>query len=376
MQHELVLVRPVQGLDQCRVAQRPQRRRHDRLRLAAREHRRPVGSRKQSDIDRNRPHGSAVTPVDARLAGQHALAHDVLLQSPELREHRPSVRIRFAPRGDFGHGLPPHGADPGLSLLLVRDAVGVAQGLAHCPRDALRKLRIRRRGRPFPLRLARLRGQLLDGPDRDLHLLVRKQDAAEHLVLGQFVRLRLDHQHGGSRAGDHHVERRRGKGLHARIQQVRTVDVSHPRRADRPAERGARQRQRRGRADHRDDVRIHVLLDRHHLADDLDFVHEALGKQRPDGPVDKPAGQRLLLGRAPFAPGEAAGDLADRVHLLFVVDRQGEEPLVGTRLGHDHRRAEHDRVAHRRQYTTGGLPGHAIRLQDDLVAAELEFLSD
>ena len=50
--------------------------------------------------------------------------------------------------------------------------------------------------------------QFVDRLDRGLHLLVAVDDRAEHHVLGQLVRFRLDHQHGGVGAGDHQVELR------------------------------------------------------------------------------------------------------------------------------------------------------------------------
>jgi hypothetical protein len=46
----------------------------------------------------------------------------------------------------------------------------------------------------------------MDEVDHRLLLLVTEHDAAEHYFLGQFVRLRLHHQHRSFSAGDHEVE--------------------------------------------------------------------------------------------------------------------------------------------------------------------------
>jgi hypothetical protein len=69
-----------------------------------------------------------------------------------------------------------------------------------------------------------------------------------------------------------------------RIEQVLTVAIADPGRADRAVERDAGQRQRRGGAEQRRDVRIDFLdsFDMHR-GDDLDFVGEALGNSGRSG---------------------------------------------------------------------------------------------
>ena len=102
-------------------------------------------------------------------------------------------------------------------------------------------------------------------------------------------------------------------------------------RADRTCERHARDGECGRCTDHRRDIRVDVRVQRHYGRDDLDFVFEALGKQRTDRPVDKTANQRLFFARAPFALEKAARDLARSVGLFLVVDGQREK--VPARVG-------------------------------------------
>ena len=79
-------------------------------------------------------------------------------------------------------------------------------------------------------------------------------------------------------------------------------------------------------------------------ADDLHLVPEALGPERPDRAVDHAGSEDRLLGRAPLALEEAAGDLAGRVHPLLDVDGEREEVRALARLGAALRRSEDHRV--------------------------------
>src|SRR5437588_7175199 len=55
------------------------------------------------------------------------------------------------------------------------------------------------------------------------------------------------------------------------------------------------------------------------------FRSVRLVEQGADRPVDQPRREDFLGGRPPLALDEAAGELARRVHLLAIIDRQGEE---------------------------------------------------
>ncbi len=67
-------------------------------------------------------------------------------------------------------------------------------------------------------------------------------------------------------------------------------------------------------------------------------MHEILGEQRPDRAIDLTRREDLLLARPPLPLEEAARDLAGRVGLLAVLDRQREEGQLRRLVIDDHRR--------------------------------------
>ena len=165
-------------------------------------------------------------------------------------------------------------------------------------------------------------------------------------------RLALDHQdvdHARlvAAAGDDDVERRLLGLLERGVHDPLAVDQGHADGADRTVERQTGEAGGDGRRVHRGDVVRVLAVHAEHGDDDLDLVAVALPERRPQRTVDQPAGQDRRLGRAALPAEEAAGDLADRVHPLFDVDREREEvdPLAG--VGAD-AGAEHLRLAVRR----------------------------
>jgi hypothetical protein len=164
---------------------------------------------------------------------------------------------------------------------------------------------------------------------------MREGHGAEHFGLGQLVGLGLHHHDGVLGARDNQVEPLLGvvaQVLHVvdgRVQDVFAILEAHAAARDRPHEGRARDRQRGGGGDHRDDVGIVDEVVAQHRAHHQHFVLEARHEQRADRPVDQARGQRFLLGRARLALEEAAGHLAGGVVFLLVVNRQGEEVLPG-----------------------------------------------
>src|SRR5262249_52075875 len=151
--------------------------------------------------------------------------------------------------------------------------------------------------------------QLVDQLDHFLHLLVAEHHGAEHHVLRQFPRLRLDHQHRLSRARDDEIELRRLQFGRGRIQQIAAVEVAYARSADRPVEGDARKRERGGRADHGRNIGVDLVVGRHHRRNYLHFVVEAVRKQRTYRTVDEPRRQYFFFGRPAFAPEKPPGYL-------------------------------------------------------------------
>ena len=192
-------------------------------------------------------------------------------------------------------------------------------------RHGARELGVVLRRGPIPARLAAFCGQLADGADRDLHLLVAEDHRAQHDLLGQALGLGLDHQHGVLGAGDYQVQLRGGEVFLGRIQQVLPVPVADARRADRAVEGKSRERERRRGAEERRDVGVDVRIHRQHGRDDLHVVEEAVREERADRAVDEARGERLLLGRTALALEEAARDAPRGVGLLDVVDGEREE---------------------------------------------------
>ena len=262
-------------------------------------------------------------------------------------------------------------ADLRVANLLLGDAVSVGDG-----RDELGDARsqglVLDGRRPDDRRTAGLFGQRTNRFDRNLHLLVAEHHGAEHDVFRQPVGLRLHHEHGLLRAGDDEVELRLFQLRARRIQQVLTVLVADARGADRPHERQARQRERRGRAEQRRDVGIDLRVHRQHGRNDLHVAPVACGEQRANRPIDEARSQRLLLARSAFALEEAAGDLAGRVGLFLIVDGQREEVASRDVLLVADRRHEDDGVRHVDEHGAVGLPGDDAGFDRDVMGTVLE----
>src|SRR5215472_10391677 len=84
VQHERLAPLALEAVDDLRIAGGAEGGDDHRLGLAAGEERRAVSARQYTDPDCYRAHGARVAPVDARLAVEDPLAHDVAL---ELEEH-------------------------------------------------------------------------------------------------------------------------------------------------------------------------------------------------------------------------------------------------------------------------------------------------
>ena len=379
VEHEAVAELAHQRVDDLLVLLGAEGGGDQRLGLAAREQRRAVGARQHALADRNRPHGTGVAAVDARLAVEDLAAHDLRLQvEQDAVDH---VVVGLGPAGGHVLGdLRPHlGVDRvdllGARLLAADLVGGLHAGLGPAEDLADQRLVLRRR-LPVPRRLAGLAHQVMDGVDRGLHLLVAVDHRAQHHVLGKLLRLGLHHQHGALGARNHQVELRLLDLRCGRVQHVLAIDIADARRTDRALERNAGDRQRRRRADHRRDIRVDFRIDRHHVHNDLHFIEEGVGKQRTDRTVDQAAGQCLLLARTALALEEAPRDLAGCVGLLDVIDGQREEVLAGLGLLAGHDGGQHDRVVHRAQHGTGGLASNFAGFEGDGMGAVLEGLGD
>ena len=279
MQEEGLLVGALERVDVLLVLAGAERRDRKRLGLAAREQRRAVGARQDADLGDDRAHGLDVAPVDARAGVEDVPAHDLRLGVLEDALDLVGRELLLALCGaERGHHLRLDGVDGAVALLLDGLLVGLAQ--VRLGDGEHRLLDLRSVGR---LEVARLLGGLLGEPDDRLddrlEMLVAEHHGAEHHVLGELLRLRLDHQHGVGGAGDDEVERRVLHLGERRVELVAAVDVADAGAADRAHEGHAGEGQRGRGGDDADDVGIVLEIVREHGDDDLGVVLVALERR-------------------------------------------------------------------------------------------------
>src|SRR5689334_16923525 len=87
VKHERLAAFAFERVDDLRIARGTERRHHERLGLATREERRAMRPRQHAHLHGDRTHGLMIAAVDARLAIQHTLAHDVALELEQLGLH-------------------------------------------------------------------------------------------------------------------------------------------------------------------------------------------------------------------------------------------------------------------------------------------------
>ena len=324
VEEERALGLALEVLDELRVVGRAERHGDERLRLAAREERRAVRAREDAGLDRDRAdlvEGAAVEALpllDDRLARERL---DELGQGA-LRE---LARLRLV----LGDQLDAVLLDF-LDLRVRLDLPDVGEGLHHRALPLLAdgggEVRGDRRGR-LERRLddVAARGHRGDRLDDLPDLLVALQDGLEHHGLGDFLRARLDHRDGVVRADDDEVELGLLALLRGRVEDEAVADLPDADGAEHVLEGDRVDRERGGGAVDREDVGVVLAVGREDEAHDLGLVVEALGEERAERPVDHPAGEDFLLGGAPLALEEAAGDPARRVRVFLVLDGEGKE---------------------------------------------------
>ena len=203
-----------------------------------------------------------------------------------------------------------------------------------------------------------------------------KHHRAQHDFFGQAVSFGFHHQHRPLGAGDHQIQLRGFQVIAGRIQQILAVVIADPRRADRAVKRHARQRHRRRSADHGDDFRVHLTIQRHHRSDDLHLISEAIGEQRAQRAINQPGGEGFALGRAAFAPEETAGNPACGVSSFLIIHPQRQKiPTFLGFSGGDYS-DQHHGIGHVDQHRAAGLPGNLASLQRHGMRTVLKCLFD
>src|SRR4051794_36728235 len=344
----------------------------ERLGLAAREERGPVGARRHADLDRDRADLLRLPAVGADLPHRDAVADDLLL---ELVEHGLGVGLvlRVGVRGGIARVLLEDRRLDGLrrvlALELVVDRGRLVELLPVRVLDLLEQVLAHLGRRDLELVLARLLAQVVLERAQLLDRRVRDVERVEDLRLGDLARAGLDHEDGLVRAGHDQVELGALEGLLRRVDDEVALDLPDPDRAHGLRERDVGDHQRRRHAVHGEDVVRMLVVDRDGQPDELRLTAPALGEERPQRAVDHPRDEGGLLAGATLAAEEGAGDLAGGVHALLDVHRQREEvdvALVARRGG-----AEHVGVARTDDDGAGGLFGHLAGLEGDLGPADL-----
>jgi hypothetical protein len=287
VQHEGLAALALQRVNDLRIATGAERRDHEGLRLTAREQRRAMGTRQYTDLHGDRANRRRIATVDTRIAAEDPLADDLAFEAEQLITHVISgVLGRFAARQLFGDRLLDL-ADARVSRLLLDDAVCLGKQIVRGSAHSSLKLRSGCAWLELPTRLAALGNKLVDGLDRDLHLLMAEHHRAEHDLLAEAVCLGLDHHHPVLGAGNDEVEFGSLEFGRRRIEQVLAVFITDARRTDRSVERHARKRKRRRGANHRGDVGIDLGIEGNHRRHNLHVVVETVREERTHGTVDE-----------------------------------------------------------------------------------------
>jgi hypothetical protein len=332
-----------------------------------------VRARQHADLRRDRPDGLAVAAVDSAAGLEDIATHDIAF---EIVEEACDLLCRNRLAGQCFDGF----LSEGLDLLVTRLLHGFPIGLAQIGFELLAQLGrggadLRRRLRQRPRLLGALFGEVDDRVDDRPHRLVTERHGAQHDLLRQLLGLRFDHQDTLDGAGDDEVEVRVGAVLKPWIEDVLAIDIADAGGADRAEERNARDRQRGGTADHRDDIRVILQVVAQYRRDNLSLTAETWMEERPDRPVDQTRGQDLLLARPALALEEAAGDLARGEGLLLIVDCQREEVDAGLRRPLTDHAAQHDGIAVGAEHGAIGLTGDPPGLQNQLAPAPVYFIT-
>jgi len=360
-----------EAVDDLLVAEGAERRDREDLSLATREEAGAMRARQQADFARYRADFFDFAAVRADLLMRDHVTHDGLLEvvdgDGDLFVH---LRVELE---EVLHRVGRDLGDVGVAVELVRVAHGgveavlgvVADGLLHLVRDE-EELRL-------ALLLAAVGLDALLELDEALDFLVAEQDGVEDDVFRQLVGAGLNHHDGIVGAGDGEVQRRDLALLFGRVDDKLIVDAADAHARNRSHERDVGDGQGARCANHGGELRRVVLLDGEDGRDDLDVVAEAFREQRADWAVNQARAEDGVARRASLALDEASRDLACRIHLLFVVDRQREEVDAFARLSRGRGRDEHDGIAIAHEDGAIGLLRELSVLDDERAACEFHL---
>jgi hypothetical protein len=346
-----------------RVVGTAERAGDDRLRLAAREQRRAVGSRQQSDF-----------APDRTDLGRRATVEATPLAERELARPGPDR----CPVGCLGcrslfdrQGLEP-ACFGGGDRCATRGLIGDPQGLLECRRrrcwKGRRNLGLGHRLFRQPRELAQLGERLPAARDP----LGRLADRRERIRLADLERLAFEHHETIGADADRELEiglLALGRAREREPLSVHTLDAQ----AASGALRGNRAHvQRRARGEDREALEIAARFGAEDLDLDLHLVAILVGEQRADRAVDQPAAQGLVVEDAALAPAEATRDATGGRELLAILDGQRKEVLARLRCRGGRDRGQYDIVAAACEHGTMGLTRDAARLEGELGACDAD----
>ena len=362
VQHEGFFVGALERIDVLLVFARAERGDGERLGLAPGEERAAVGAGQNADLAHDGPHRDEIAPVDARLAVEDARADDFLLGLLEGGRDLGRLCTVVIGGNERGNDLVLDGGNTVAAFLLAGDRIGRAELAFADLADARDHLAVVLR-LELPGLFRRAFGELDDGVDQGLEVLLPVHDRAEHHLFGKFLGLGFDHQHRVGGAGHDEIERALRHFVDHRVEHILAADIADAGGPDRPEEGDAGERQRGGACYHRDDIGVVLHVVGEDGCDDLRLVLEARREERADRPVDQARGQGFLLGRAPFALEIAARDLARGEGLFLVVHGQRKEVDAGPLFLHGNDGGENASLAIGREHGAIGLTGDAAGLK-------------
>ena len=195
------------------------------------------------------------------------------------------------------------------------------------------------------LGLAGLGGEVSDGGDDLLDLVVAELDGGEDDFLGLLLGAGFDHHDAVLVADDHDVHGAAGTLGIGGVDDELAVHAAYAHGADGGAKGNVRERQGTGSGVDADHVGIVLLVGGEDQRDDLRLIAEAVGEERADGAVDLAAGEDFLLAGTAFTLDEATGDASAGVGVLAVVDREREEIDALPRIWRGHGSGQDDGFA-------------------------------
>ncbi len=263
-----------------------------------------------------------------------------------------------------------HGFDARVLVLLVeRLADASFCERLHARDDALGRYGLG----PLHLRLATGLGQkLFLRRDELANALVGNAERVEHIGLTHLERATLDHHDRVIGRRDDQLQIAVAELLERRVEYPLILDTADANAADQTREWDSRGVQRVRRRDEREDVRVILLVGGDDVDEDLHFVLESFREQRADRSVDDPCRKDFSVVRSTLALDEAAGNLASRVGLFLILDREREERQRALLITHRHCGEDHG-VSELDDGRASGLLRHTARLDAETTTGEGPF---